>query len=73
MHLPAPKPSKISNFSIKAEDPLTVLYYANGVHDLVFRVNGTMEYGEYKVQVAKDGCSILFVCAICAWSFDKKI
>ncbi len=74
MHLPAPKLPKILNFSIKAEDPLTVSYYANGhdYADVVFHVNGTMEYGEYKVRVAKDGRSILFVCAIRARSFGKK-
>jgi hypothetical protein len=32
-----------------------------------------MEYGEYEVQVAKDGRLILFVCTIRARSFDKKI
>jgi hypothetical protein len=32
-----------------------------------------MEYGEYKVQVAKDGCLILFVLAIHAKLFDKII
>jgi hypothetical protein len=39
----------------------------------MFCVNGTIEYGENKVQVAKDGRSILFVCAIHARSFVKKI
>jgi hypothetical protein len=62
---------------IKAEDPLTVPYYANGAHnytDVVFRVNGTMEeYGEYEVQVAKDGRLVLFIRAIHARLFDKKI
>jgi hypothetical protein len=75
-HLPAPKLSEILNFPIKAEDFLTILYYANGKHnyaDVVFRVNGTMEYGEYKVRVAKDGCLILFVHAIHARLFDKII
>ncbi len=32
-----------------------------------------MEYGEFEVQVAKDGCLISFVHAICARSFEKKI
>jgi hypothetical protein len=41
--------------------------------DVVIHVNGTMEYSEYEVQVAKDGGSILFVCTIHARSFDKKI
>jgi hypothetical protein len=39
----------------------------------VIRVNGTMEYGEYKVRVAKDGRSISFVGAIRAKLFDKTI
>ncbi len=55
------------NFSIKAEDPLTVLYYANSAHnfaDVVFHVNRTMEYGDYKVRV-------LFVRAIHVRLFDK--
>jgi hypothetical protein len=76
MHLPTPKLPEISNFSIKAEDPLTVLYYANRVHDyanVVFRVNGTTEYGKYEVRAAKDGRLISFVCAIHVRSFDKKI
>jgi hypothetical protein len=50
-HLPAPKLPKIRTFSIDAEDPLTILYYATGKHnyaDVVIGVNGTrMEYGEY--------------------------
>jgi hypothetical protein len=72
-HLPAPD---IRTYSIEAGDPFTVSYYASGKHDyadVVFRVNGTMEYGEYEVQVAKDGRSILFVCAIRAKSFNKTI
>ncbi len=75
-HLPTPKLPKILNFSVEAEGSLTTLYYANGKHDyanVVFCVNRTMEYGEYEVQVAKDSCSILFVSAICARSFDKII
>ncbi len=63
-HLPAPD---IRTYSIEAGDPFTVSYYPSGKHDyagVVFCVNGTMEYGEYKVQVAKDDRSILFVCAI---------
>jgi hypothetical protein len=51
-HLPAPKLPKIRTFSIKAEDPLTVSYYATGKHDyanVVIHVSGMMEYGEYKV------------------------
>jgi hypothetical protein len=39
----------------------------------VIRVNGTMEYGEFDVRVAKDGRLISFVRAICAKSFDKTI
>jgi hypothetical protein len=49
------------------EDPLIVSYHPPGKHDyanVVFRVNGTIEYAEYEVQVAKDGRSILFVRAI---------
>jgi hypothetical protein len=76
MHPPTAKPLIIStsNFSIEATNPLTVSYYADGAHDyanVVIRVNGTMRKGEYQVQVAKDGHSILFVCSI--RSFDKKI
>jgi hypothetical protein len=51
-NLPAPKLPKISNFSIEAEDPLTVSYYTNSMQDyanVVFHVNRTLEYGEYKV------------------------
>jgi hypothetical protein len=39
-------------FSIKAENPFTISYYANGKHNyanVVFRVNRTREYGEYKI------------------------
>ncbi len=74
--LPAPKLPNIRTFSIKAEDPLTVSYYTTGKHgyaNVVFRVNGTIDYGEYEVQVAKDGHSILFVRAIRAKLFDKTI
>jgi hypothetical protein len=38
------------------EDPVTVSYYAKGAHNytnVVFRVNGMIDYGEYEVQVAK--------------------
>ena len=65
-----------TSFSIKAEDPFTATYYADGVHDyaeVVFHVNGTMQKGEYKVQVAKDSLSVLFRRAICSRSFNKKI
>jgi hypothetical protein len=75
-HLPAPMLPIILTFLIEAEDPLTVSYYATGKHnyaDVVICVNGMMEYGEYEVQVAKDGCSILFVHAIGARLFDKII
>ncbi len=75
-HLPAPKLPEITNFSINAEDPLNVSYYANSKHnyaDVVFRVNRTMGCCEYKVRVAKDGRSILFVRTICARLFDKII
>ncbi len=50
--LPAPKLPDIRTYSIKAEDPFTISYYANGKHDyadIVIRVNRTMEYGEYEV------------------------
>jgi len=58
-----------TSFSIKAEDPLTVSYYADGVYDyanVVFFVNGTMQKGEYQVRVAKDGLSVSFGRAICS-------
>ncbi len=51
-HLPAPKLPEIWTFSINAEKPLTVFYYATGKHnyaDVVIHVNGTMEYSECKV------------------------
>ncbi len=57
-------------------NPLTISYYADGAHnyaDVVIWVNGIMGYGECEMRVAKDGRSILFVCAIRARSFDKKI
>ncbi len=39
----------------------------------MFRMNGTIGYGEYKVRVAKDGRLILFVRTIHAKLFDKTI
>ena len=63
-----------TSFSVDASNPLTSHYYADGVYDyadVVFRVNGTMQKGEYQVQVAKDGLSV--VRAISSRSFDKKI
>ncbi len=75
-HLHAPKLPNFRTISIEAEDPLTISYYAIGKHDytdVVFRVNKTMEYGEYKVQMNKDGHSILFVRTICALLFDNTI
>ncbi len=54
-------------FSVDAGDPLMTHYY------VVFRVNGTMQKGEYQIQVAEDGLLVLFVCAIPSRSFDKKI
>jgi hypothetical protein len=54
-------------YSVEAGDPFTVSYYASGKHDyadVVFHVNGAMEYGEYEIRVAKDGRSISFVRAI---------
>jgi hypothetical protein len=74
--LPAPKLPNIRTYSIEAEDPFAISYYANGKHNysnVVIRVNGTMEYGEYEVRVAKDDRSISFVCAIRAKLFDKTI
>ncbi len=73
--LPAPKLPNFRTYSIEAEDPLTVSYFANGKHnytDLVICVNRMMEYDEYEVRVAKDGCSILFVRAIHEKLFDNK-
>ncbi len=72
-HLPAPG---LRTYSVEAGDPFTVSYYTSGKHDyadVVFRVNRTMEYGEYKVRVAKDGHSILFAHAIRAKLFNKPI
>ncbi len=63
-------------FSVDAGDPLTTHYYAEGVYDyadVVFRVNGTMQKGEYQIQVVEDGLSVSFVRAIPSCSFDKKI
>ena len=67
--IPPPQP-------LKAEDPLTVSYYADGVYDyadVVFRVHRTMQKGEYEVRLAKDGLLVLFRRAICSRSFNKKI
>ncbi len=50
--LSAPKLTNIRTYSIRAEDPFTISYYATGKHDyadVVIRVNGMMEYSEYKV------------------------
>jgi hypothetical protein len=63
-------------FSVNAGDPLTTHYYAEGVYDyadVVFRVNGTMQKGEYLIQVVEDGLLVLFVRAIPSRSFDKNI
>ena len=63
-------------FSVDAGDPLTTHYYAEGVYDytdVVFCVNGTMQKGEYLIQVAEDGLLVSFVHAITSCSFDKKI
>ncbi len=51
-------------------------YYADGVYDYadtVFCINKTMQKSEYQIQVAEDGLSVSFLCAICSCSFDKKI
>jgi hypothetical protein len=66
----------VTSFSVDAEDPITVSYYAVGAYDyadVVFRINGTMQKSEYQVRVAKDGLSVSFVRAISSMSFDKKI
>ena len=66
----------VTSFSVDAGDPLTTHYYAEGVYDyanVVFCINGTMQKGEYQIQVAKDGLLVLFVRAIPSRSFDKKI
>jgi hypothetical protein len=65
-----------TSFSVDAEDPITVSYYAVGAYDyadVVFRINGTMQKREYQVRVAEDGLSVSFVRAISAMSFDKRI
>jgi hypothetical protein len=65
-----------TSFSVDANDTLTDSYYVVGAYDYadaVFRVNGTMQMGEYQVRVAEDGLSVSFVCAISSRSFDKKI
>jgi hypothetical protein len=65
-----------TSFSVNAEDPITVSYYAVGAYDyadVVFRINRTMQKSEYQVRVAEDGLSVSFVRAISAMSFDKKI
>jgi hypothetical protein len=65
-----------TSFSVDAGDPLTTHYYAEGVYgyaDLVFRVNSTIQKGEYQIQMAEDGLSVSFVRAIPSRSFDKKI
>jgi hypothetical protein len=72
-HLLAPGPM---TYSVEAGDPFIVLYYASGKHDyanVVFHVNGTMEYSEYEIQVAKDGRSISFVHAFRMKLFNKTI
>jgi hypothetical protein len=55
----AAKPLAIStNFSVKATNPLTITYYADGVHgyaDVAIHLNITMNKGEYEMQVAEDG------------------
>jgi hypothetical protein len=72
---PAAKPLAIStNFSVKATNPLTVAYYVNSVHNytnVAICMNGKMNKDEYKVQVAKDGLLLSFLCTIRARSFDK--
>jgi len=59
-----------------AEDPFTESYYADRVYDytnIVFRVNGTKQKGEYEVRVAEDGLSVSFQRAICSRFFNKQI
>jgi hypothetical protein len=65
-----------SNFSVKATNPLTIAYYAYGVHgyaNVVIQVNGTMQKSKCEVQVAKDGHSLMFVCAICTRSCTRPV
>jgi hypothetical protein len=72
----AAAPAAATSFSIDAEDPITVSYYAVGAYDyadVVFRINGTMQKREYQVRVAEDSLSVSFVRAISSMSFDKKI
>ncbi len=77
------KPSlfKIQDTLLSTLGSLLTNYHADGVYDydyadeVVFHVNGTMQKGEYQVQEAEDGLSLLvsFVRAISSRSFDKKI
>ncbi len=49
---PAAKPTTISHLSIKATNPFTVAYYANGAQDyanVAIRVNGTIKREEFDV------------------------
>ncbi len=72
----AAAPAAATSFSVDAEDPITVSYYAVGAYDyadVVFRINGTMQKNEYQVRVAEDGLSISFVRAISSMFFDKRI
>ena len=65
-----------TSFSVDATDPLTDNYYADGDYDyadVVFRVNRTIQKGEYQVRVAEDSLLVSFVPAISLRSFDKKI
>jgi hypothetical protein len=74
--LPAPKLPNIRTYSIEVKDPFTISYYANSKHNyanVVICVNGTMEYSEYEVRVAKDHRLILFVRAIRAKLFNEMI
>ena len=64
-----------TSFSVDAGDPLTTHYYAKGVNDytdVVFRINGTMQKGEYLIQAAKIGLSVSFVRAIPSRSYDEN-
>ena len=65
-----------TSFSVNTNNPLTDNYYADRAYDYAdvkFRINGTMQKGEYQVQVAEDGFSALFVRDVSSCSFDKRI
>jgi hypothetical protein len=76
--LAAAKPPIISIFSIDPTDTFTVAYYANCVNnyaDVAICIHGTIKKGKYKVQMAKDGNSLMWHCATCSRTKEilKKI